>query len=258
MKPLLSQIRFSANTGYLWRDLPLISRIRNAGEHGFDAVEFHDDCQRAEPSELLNVIRDYALPVMSLNTAMGNTFGRAATPGLEQAAKQDIDEAIAVADMLDSRAIHVLAGLTAGTDGMVSYIENLQYALNRFSGTILIEPVCHAAVADYFLNSFSKAVSVLETVSHPRLKIMFDCFHIRHETEDLIGLFAQNANVVGHVQISSFPDRKEPVDGEIRYSVLLEQMIDAGYTGSFGCEYWPSDTVEAGLKWRKPFYETGD
>ena len=133
MKPPLPQIRFSANTGYLWRDLPLIRRIRNAGENGFDAVEFHDDCQRADLGEVRELIREYALPVMSINTTMGNTFGRAATPGEEQAAKLDIDEAIAVADMLDAKAIHVLAGLTAGTDGMVSYTENLLYALDRFS-----------------------------------------------------------------------------------------------------------------------------
>ena len=34
-------LRFSANLGFLWRELPLVERIRRAKAAGFDAVEFH-------------------------------------------------------------------------------------------------------------------------------------------------------------------------------------------------------------------------
>ncbi len=34
-------LRFSANLGFLWVDLPLVDRVRAAKAAGFDAVEFH-------------------------------------------------------------------------------------------------------------------------------------------------------------------------------------------------------------------------
>ena len=34
-------LKFSANLGFLWRELDLISAIRAASKVGFDAVEFH-------------------------------------------------------------------------------------------------------------------------------------------------------------------------------------------------------------------------
>ena len=34
---------FSANTGYLWKELPFLDRIRSAKKHGFHSVELHDE-----------------------------------------------------------------------------------------------------------------------------------------------------------------------------------------------------------------------
>jgi hydroxypyruvate isomerase len=34
-------LRFSANLGFLWPNLPLVERVRAARTAGFDAVEFH-------------------------------------------------------------------------------------------------------------------------------------------------------------------------------------------------------------------------
>jgi hydroxypyruvate isomerase len=41
------EYRFSANTGFLWKDRPFLQRIRAAAASGFDAVEFHDELHGA-------------------------------------------------------------------------------------------------------------------------------------------------------------------------------------------------------------------
>jgi hydroxypyruvate isomerase len=54
-------LRFSANLGFLWRDLPLLDRVRAAGQAGFDAVEFHYPYD-VPAEELRALLDDLGLP----------------------------------------------------------------------------------------------------------------------------------------------------------------------------------------------------
>ena len=72
--------RFSANTGFLWKERPFLERIARAGACGFDAVEFHDEAQREGLDDVRAALRDAGLPVIGINTAMGETAGCAAIP----------------------------------------------------------------------------------------------------------------------------------------------------------------------------------
>ncbi len=253
----MSRFRFSANTGFLWRELPFAQRIEKAGAHGFNAVEFHDEAQSADLIEVSDKLQEYRLAVVCLNTAMGPTAGNAAVPGQELQARTDIDAATRVADQLGAGAIHVVAGMASGSDAMDSYLANLSHALESTDKTILIEPISQAGIPGYFLNSSDQARQVLRILSHPRLKMMFDCFHMRHETSDLESRFNEMSGDIGHIQISSFPERSEPCDGTIRYSTLLNRLVALGYRGYFGCEYAPENTVESGLGWREAFSHNG-
>ena len=182
--------------------------------------------------------------------AREETFGNAAVPGRVDSAKRAIDEAAEIADRVNANAIHVLAGCVEGEAARKTFISNLGYAIDNSGKTILIEPISEKAVPGYFLNSIHQAGSILEEISDPRLKIMFDCFHIRHEVNDVEKIFREYAEDIGHVQISSFPARNEPFDGEIGYSNLLFAMKSTGYGGFFGCEYNPRGEIISGLDFR--------
>ncbi len=234
-------MRFSANTGFLYKDLPFLDRIRAAAAAGFDAVEFHDEAQAADPAALAAALAETGLPVCGLNIRMGGTSGCAAIPGAEAEARADIDAAVAVAAAVGAGAIHVLSGRTTGEGeaARACLIGNLRHALDRFPGTILIEPLCRAAMPGYFLNDLDQALGILAEVDHPRLKILFDCFHIETEHGACLDRFLAAAPHVGHVQIASVPGRNDPTEGTLDYAALLPRMVEAGYTGPFGCEYRP-------------------
>ena len=249
----MEQAKFSANIGLLWQELPFIERINRAGEAGFRAVEFHDHAQRECREEVEAALDRHGLGLISLNTFMGDTFGRAAIPGLEPVARKDIDEAIHTAEFLDAQAIHVLAGCDQSNDAHDVFVRNLEYALTQTDKMILIEPISKSSVHGYFLHSISHAGKIIEMISHPRLKIMFDCFHMRHETNDIAKAFEKNLRHIGHVQIASYPERHEPEDGQIAYSSLIPSIVRLGYEGWFGCEYFPRDCVENGLRWMDKF-----
>lgn len=242
-------LQFSANLGFLWNDLPLPERIRAAARAGFDAVEFHDVAQSCDQAQLRDILHETGLPLCSLNTRMGGTAGCAALTGQEDQARRDIDGALETARNLGAAAVHVLAG--RGDGHRPAYLRALRHALDRGDAIILIEPISRAAMPGYYLNDIAQAAGIVQEIGHPRLKLLFDCYHIAMEGHDVTASFAQHAALIGHVQIASVPGRNEPGTGDsLDYARLLPQMRRAGYAGFFGCEYRPIGPVEAGLGWR--------
>lgn len=243
-------MRFSANLGFLWRDLPFPERIVRAAAAGFDAVEFHDDAQRTDPAKLRSVLVEADLPVVALNTSM-REGGLAGVPGRDADARGDIDAALAAAGTMGAGAIHVIAGEADGPAAWETYRASLQYAVERAGGvTVLIEPLCEAARPGYLLHDLDRAVDLARQTG---VRVMFDCFHVAMQHGQTLARFQDCVDVIGHVQIASVPERREPTIGEGRldYAALLPLMREAGYTGAFGCEYVPAGAVEAGLGWRE-------
>jgi len=247
----MTAYRFSANTGFLWKELPFLERIRRAAVHGFDAVEFHDEAQREDRAALKRVLTETGLPVVGLNVRMGDTSGCAAIPGAGEQARAEIAAAIEVAEDIGAAAIHVLAGNTAAPEARDAYLESLRFALEATDRVILIEPICRERVPDYYLNTIEHAAEILAELDHPRLKIMFDCYHIQREGGAVLDQFNRYVDRVGHVQIASTPDRAEPFPGQLDYRILLPGFRTAGYAGFFGCEYHPRGRTEDGLAWRE-------
>lgn len=246
----MTAYRFSANTGYLWQELPLLERIKAAAGHGFHAVEFHDEAQTTDRAALKDVLHETALPVLGLNVRMGETFGCAALPGRSDQARRDIAAAVEVAEDVGARAIHVLAGITAGPKARDAYLQTLRFALEATPLTILIEPVCEEQVPGYYLHTINQAAAVLVEVAHPRLKIMFDCYHVHRQSGSVLEYFRRHAGEIGHVQIAAAENRAEPFPGVLNYRELLPAFQQAGYTGAIGCEYRPRKKTEDGLNWR--------
>ncbi|MEQ8709988.1 MAG: TIM barrel protein [Rhodospirillales bacterium] len=231
--------RFSANTGFLFKDRPFMDRIRAAKAAGFDALEFHDEARGEDPAALADLLAEAGLPVCGMNVRMEGKPGCAAIPGQEDQFRKDIGEAAEIAGRIDAGAIHVLAGKAEGAAARAVYIRNLADALEATDRVILIEPLCDAAMPGYFLRTVTQAAEVIAEVGHPRLKIMFDCFHVGMEqgAGAVADLFRKHAAIIGHVQIASVPDRVEPLSGELQYPILLPVFQEAGYHGAFGCEY---------------------
>lgn len=240
-------MRFAANTGFLWRQLPFEERLRRAAAAGFDAVEFHDEAQGADLARLADLLGELALPVAGLNTRMGATAGCAALPGQGDAARRDIEAAAEAARALRAEAIHVVAG--RGEGSRAAYCASLTHALEIWEGTVLIEPISAAGVPGYWMDDLGLAREVLAELGHPRLKLMLDGFHMAAMGRDLWAEFAADPGVVGHVQIAAFPDRDEPDTGSPDYAAVLPRMVAAGYRGRFGAEYRARAGEEAGLGW---------
>ena len=247
---------FSANTGYLWKELPFIDRLKMAKRHGFSSLEFHDEPHKENLAGLKNLLSKIELNVNGMNVRMGDTFGCAAIPDQLDKARNEIKDAITIAEDLGAKGLHILSGITEyNKTSKSTFISNLKFALDNSKISILIEPVCEEQLSGYFLRTIEQAAAIVDKIDHPRLKIMFDCYHIYKESGDLVKNFADHADKIGHVQIAAAENRAEPFSGALNYSDILPEFKRLGYQGAFGCEYRPSGSTEGGLGWRDPFFK---
>ena len=251
-------IKFSANLGFLWTDLPLIEAIYKAKKHGFDAVELQWPYD-VNPIEVKNVLEEINLPVLGINTLKGNVekgdFGLAAVKGRETEAREYISQAIEYAEVAGIKNVHVMAGKAdLSAKSLTTFLDNLKFAKNMSAPKgikIIIEPLNRRDVPGYFLTEVEQAKEICELIDEHFVKIMFDCYHVQINQGDILKRFQDNISSIGHVQIASLPDRGEPDFGELNFKLLLAEFYKSGYDGYIGGEYRPRKTTEDGLGWLK-------
>ena len=256
---LKGSIKLSANLGFLWQEHDLLEGIRAAAKAGFVAVECHWPFEYPAQS-VLAVLTETGLPLISLNTLPGNReqgdFGVCAHPDRISEARQGIDQAIQYAVQINTPNVHVMAGKVAvdiDKDlAMKTFQDNLIYAANRAEShgiEVLIEPINRIDMPDYFVGNMDVAVEIVKSVNLPNVKIMFDCFHIQKVHGELKKYIKQHLDLIGHIQIASYPDRHEPDEGVIDYADFFSFLKQVGYDGYIGAEYNPRTTTDEGLAW---------
>jgi hydroxypyruvate isomerase len=250
-------LRFSANLGFLWIDLPLTDRIRRAKAAGFDAVEFHFPYD-VPAAEVRAALEETGLPAVGLNTRLGSRqgdAGLAALPGREAEACAAIDEALAYAEAIGAGYIHVVAGRVGDDEREAArrtFLATVAYAADKAKPagiTIVIEPLNRFDAPGRFLRTSEEAAELIGALGRDNAKILFDCYHAQISEGDLTRRIEKLLPLIHHIQIAAVPSRREPDEGEVAYDRLLPAIDAMGYRGFIGAEYRPRGTVEEGLGW---------
>jgi 2-dehydrotetronate isomerase len=246
---------FSANLGFLWRELPLPDAIRAARRAGFDAVECHFPYE-VPAEDVRAALSETGLAMLGINTIRGREAagdnGLAAIPERQEEARAAIRQAVDYAAAIGAGNVHVMAGKAQGEAARRTFVENLLYAteLARPHGiTILIEPLNRYDAPDYFLTTSAQAAAIIDSVGATNLKLMFDCYHIQIMEGDLTRRIEALMPVIGHIQIAAVPDRGEPDHGEVDYRHIVHSLDAMGYGRPLGAEYRPAASTEVGLGW---------
>ncbi|XP_044755450.1 putative hydroxypyruvate isomerase [Coccinella septempunctata] len=253
--------KFCANLAFLFTESNLLERYNLAKNAGFKCVEtgFPFGFTR---EEVVKAKTSSGLEQVLINIYTGDVtkgeLGFAALPGKEQEFKESIHKTIQYAKDLGVRKIHimsgrVLEGVSQANDN--AYLQNLKYAaglLEKENIVGLIEPINSYSVPNYYMNSYKKAVEVVETIKSPNLKIMLDIFHLQHIQGNVSNTIKDLMKYIGHVQIAQVPNRNEPnTDGELNYKYILDLLRKEGYTDWIGLEYKPKSDTLKGLNWIK-------
>jgi len=243
----------------MFREWSFCDRIGAAADAGFTAVE----CQwpyEVSASKLSQALYRYDIPMVLINAPVGSdavgAFGIASIPGRETECREGIALALQYSKELRCDQVHLLSGCAPshhGTEACRSaLIENARYAADIFKpqGTkVLLEPINTCDVPGYFLNRTSGAISVIEAVNRENIGLQLDIYHSHRMDDDPRSALMNHGSTIAHVQISGFPGRHEPDEGEIDYPPLFELIDASEFRGWIGCEYVPKTGTVEGLKW---------
>ena len=92
-------------------------------------------------------------------------------------------------------------------------------------------------------------VDIIKAVGSPRLKLLFDIYHVQIMNGDVIRRIRQHKAVIGHVHTAGNPGRKELDDSqEILYPPIMQALLEIGYKGYVGQEFIPTRNPLEGLR----------
>lgn len=89
---------------------------------------------------------------------------------------------------------------------------------------------------------------IVSRVGSPRVKILFDIYHVQIMNGDVIRRLEQYKDLIGHVHTAGNPGRGELDDTqEINYPPIMRKLVEIGYQGYVGQEFIPTRDPLAGL-----------
>jgi hydroxypyruvate isomerase len=98
-------------------------------------------------------------------------------------------------------------------------------------------------------DDLEQVAKIIRRVGSPRLKLLFDIYHVQIMHGDVIRRLEQNKDILGHVHTAGNPGRGELDDKqEINYPPIMRKLLEIGYTGYVGQEFIPTRNPLEGLR----------
>jgi len=93
----------------------------------------------------------------------------------------------------------------------------------------------------YFGDHVDHCVELIRRVGSPRMKLLFDIYHVQIMDGDVIRRLRQHREVIGHVHTAGVPGRGELDDTqELNYPAIMRALLELGYTGYTAHEFIPT------------------
>jgi sugar phosphate isomerase/epimerase len=89
---------------------------------------------------------------------------------------------------------------------------------------------------------------IVKRVGSPRVKLLFDIYHVQVMNGDLVRRIRQYGELIGHIHTAGNPGRCElDEDQEINYPACMKALLEVGYQGYVGHEFIPTRDPLPGL-----------
>src|SRR2546422_7996897 len=95
--------------------------------------------------------------------------------------------------------------------------------------------------ADYHGDHTAFGVAVMKGVASPRVKLLYDIYHMQIMEGDIIRTIRDNATFIGHFHTGGVPGRHE-LDGtqELNWHAIATAIADTGFQGFLAHEFVPT------------------
>lgn len=93
----------------------------------------------------------------------------------------------------------------------------------------------------YFGDDVDHCIDMIKAIDSPRMKLLFDIYHVQIMNGDVIRRFRNYAPYIGHVHTAGNPGRSEIDETqEINYPAVIRAIIETGYDGYVVQEFIPT------------------
>ena len=243
-------------------------RVRKIAALGFTKYEFWSPCASLAGPGMIQASKDFDL-LGELNARLGlETTGFLYSPGeegnrahpLKREDKNrfidDFGAAAALAHKIRCGAFIITGGAAVpeqSRDASLLTLFDLLADLAREAVkqgiTLLLEPLnTKIDHRDAFLAEPQLALDLVKAVNSPRLKLLYDIYHMQIMGGNILAFVRDSLDYIGHFHLAGVPGRNEPYTGELDYARIVREITAMGYPGVFGLEYWAKEDGEASLK----------
>jgi len=102
---------------------------------------------------------------------------------------------------------------------------------------------------DYQCDRTAWGAEMCKKVGSPRIKLLYDIYHMQVQEGDVIATIRENIQYIGHFHTAGVPGRHEIDDTqELYYPAILRAIVDLKYEGYVSHEYSPTKDALASLK----------
>ncbi len=129
-----------------------------------------------------------------------------------------------------------------GLDNCAAFLNNIK-AYAEEQGVTLCTELLNSKVdhAGYMCDHTSWGVELCKRVNSPRVKLLYDIYHMQIMEGDIIRTIQQNIKYIGHFHTAGNPGRHEfDETQELNYPPICKAIADAGYQGYMAHEYTPT------------------
>ena len=234
------------------KEMSFADLFRAAAEIGYPAVEMwgRDDSFQ----EVVETARKYKLTIASMgghNSIADGLNKRSSHDRIEDELKTSIDVAAkhgipGVICLSGNRLPYLsdLEAMDAVVDGLrrvAPYAEKMGVNVNL---ELLNTKVNHPG---YQCDHTAWGVAVCERVNSPRIKLLFDIYHMQIMEGDVIRTIRDNIRWIGHFHTAGNPGRNDMDDTqELNYAGICKAIAGTGYDLYVGHELKPKgDVIEA-------------
>ena len=257
-------MKFSCCIEMIYTSLPLTDRIAKAADAGFDYFEFWN-WQEKDIDAIKRAIDKYGIKPASFQ---GSLNGVMVDCNDKEIYVKDVEKSIDLAKELGALAVFCISDILQEDRSVkphprpiseeeafassVDVLKTVSKYADKNGINIVIEPlntlVDHAG---YSLYSTKAGVDIIKAVDSPRVRLLYDAYHMQIMEGNIIDTIKQYHQYFGHFHVADVPGRHQPGTGELNYMNILTALKETGYQDIVGFEYDPvtqGESVENVLK----------
>lgn len=222
--------------------------VRAAADIGYQGIDLVGQ-------EYWPLVKDHGLKI----TAVGGH--QSLTDGLNRREnrariEQEMHKAVELAVQWDIPNLICFSGNRNGIDdptGAEITAENLRplARIAEDAGVTLVLELLNSKVdhPDYQCDSTAWGVQVCEWVASPRVRLLYDIYHMQVMEGDIIRTIRQHHAHFGHYHTAGNPGRAEiDASQELNYPAIMRAILETGFEGWVAQEFVPSHDPVAALQ----------